>query len=607
MSDPFEKSDDIQEKSHRAVDTVREFMRRSEDYRRPFLDLAASARAQYTVWESVSKSITQRANLRLPYAYLIVESEAPQIVDAFLKESPLFKLKGIEASDFGPDQVLTDFMSQQLGKMQFPIKFVAFVKNLLLDGTAVAKVPYRFEEKLVTKRSRIQDPLLGISIPSKTQELVTTFDGPDLENIPLEDFFPDYGNPQPGEIQAMRGCAHRTRKTLSELKSFEKKNGQGIYSNLDELEQSVSSKGCNAWKDPYYKTEYSSDDFSKDLKKPIEVWEYWGLFDPTGNGDFYEYVITIANGDVEIRCEVNPYDYQHKPFVAAVNVLQPDEFYGVSELFAVRGLIKEATALRNSRLDQANLTVNRMWVVDKNSGINGKTLYARPNGIIYTNDMNGIRELPAPELPASSYKEIESLSSEIQQSAASTGGGGAFADAARAFGRSATGASFISSVAASRSGLKTRIISEITLKPLCQLMMQTNAQFVSDEQWVRISDPNSPNPFATLDVSAFHTNYDFEIATVIDENEAVKLQKYQQFMQIAQVAEGSQPGTINWAPVFEAIGRSLLGREVKRFVRSDQERMMMMYQSEMATQAANAQIGAAAPQPNGPGGQGNNV
>jgi hypothetical protein len=388
---------------------------------------------------------------------------------------------------------------------------------------------------------------------------------------------------------------------------MEKKGDQGIYSNLDEVETSIGSKGCNAWKDPYYKAEYSNEDYSKDKKKPIEIWEYWGLFDPTGNGDFYEYVITIANGDVEIRCEVNPYDYQHKPFVASVNVLIDDEFYGVSELFAVRGLIKEATSLRNARLDQVNLTVHRMWVVDRASGINGKTLYARPNGIIYTNDMNGIRELPPPELPQSSYKEVESLSAEIQQSAASTGGGGAFADAARAFGRSATGASFISSIAASRSGLKCRIMSEIMMKPLCQIMMQTNAQFVTDQQWVRISDPNSSNPFATLDQSAFHTNYDFEIATRIDENPQEQLAKYQQFMQIAQVAEQSQPGTINWGPVFEAMGRNLLGREVKKFVRSDQERLMMQYQSMAAEQAANASIGQQAPQPNAPGGQGNQV
>jgi hypothetical protein len=607
--DPYNrvKSEDSQEpdKRRRATEMVRRFMRRSDEYRRPFLELAEKASALYRCWEATSKSAINRANLRLPYGYLIVETEVPQTANAFLKFKPPFKLKGRTVSDMQWENDVTDFFGMQLDQMNFGPKFLSFLKSETIEGTAIAKVPYKYKEQVITRRVTQVDPMFGIPIAMKQKQLETMFDGPDFEYVPLADFFPDWSVRTPGDVEAMRGCVHRTWKTLPELKSSERRGEKGTYSNLDELERSLTHKGCDAWKDPYYKSnEYGTSREDSDAKKkPIEIWEYWGLFDPNNDGSFVEHIVTIANGDVVIRCEENFYDYRFKPFVASVNVPQPGEFYGASELFAVQGSIKEATALRNARLDQINLAVNRQWVVDRAAGINARALYARPNGIIWANDVKGIQPLPPPEVPASAFREVQELGSEIQQTAGSNAGP-SLSEAGRVFGRSATGASFVSGISASRSAVKTKLLSDTFFRRLVKIMMMTNAQFVTDEQWVRSNDPNRPNPFTQLPSDAFHCDYDFEVLAGVEADPQDEFQRLQTSMQFFQVAESTQPGIIKWDAVFDQIGRDLLGRGYKKFVRSDQERQQLQMQNMMNEQSANAMAGQMAPQPNGAGGEG---
>lgn len=608
--DPFQKSADDQQitafdKRRRAADMVRRFMRRSEEYRRPYLDRGDQAAEVYECWLSVSKSQINRANLRLPYAYLIVETETPTIASKFLNFKPPFKLKGRNAVDMQWEDKLTDFYAMQFEQMRFPSKLVPFLKSASIRGTSVAKIPYKYKEQVVSKRTTTIDPMYGIPITQKTKTLDVVYDGPDFEFIPLVDFFPDWTVRTPADIESMRGVVHRTWKTMSELRGGEKRTEAdgskvGVYEKLDELDISIQRKGIDAWGDPYYKSDFANRATDKDVdikKKPIELWEYWGLFDVNDNGQFVEYIITVANGDVVVRCQENFYDYKLKPFAAAVNVPLEGEFYGASELFAIKGSIKEATALRNARLDQINLAVNRQWIVDRAAGINARALYSRPNGIIWANDIRGITPLPPPEVPASAFREVQELGSEIQTTAASSSGP-SLQEAGKVFGRSATGASMVSNISNSRSGLKAKYIAETFMRSMVRIIMMTNAQFVTDQQWVRSNDPNTQNPFTALPSEAFHTDYDFEIVAGFDADPADDLQRLQTAMPIFQTAEQSQPGVIKWDVFFQQFGRDLFGREVKKFTRTPEEMAQMQAQGMAAQQAGNQQIGAQAPQPN---------
>lgn len=589
------------DKYQRAAKFVRKFIQKSADYRRNHLDLALESRELYECWSMQGKSRIQRANLKLPYAYTIIEQELSQLGDMFLKEPKLFKFKGREPQDMMWEARLDDFHQMQVESMKWKEKSLPILKALLLDGTVVAKLPYRYDERIVDARVQQQDPMTGQVFTTKEKQLKVLFDGPDLEQIPLIDFFPDWRATQPGDVQGMRGCVHRTYKTFNELKRSKK------YKNLDDVDNSIKQRGCDAWTAPRWSENFqdsydqlNDNDLKKKREELLEVWEYWGEYDLENDGNFVECIITLINGEVAVRLDENFYDDKFKPFAASVNIPRDGEFYGIPELLSVKALIKEATVLRNARLDQTNLSVNRMFVVDRAAGIKQNSLYVRPNGIIYTNDMNGIRALEMPDSSPTSSQEIASLQMDIQNTTGLAAAAPAMSQMAKTFGRTATGAQLVNNLAQGRIGMKGRLFAYLFVRRMQEVMFMTNKQFVTDQQWVRVSDPNEAqeNPFTVLDPSAFNGNFDFEFVTTFEENDETTLAKMQQFAQLAQAAEATQPGTIKWGPVFEATSRALLGREVKKFVRSDEERMQLMQAQLMQEQAANQMIGERTPQPN---------
>ena len=604
MKNPFERDEqDVQERDSEkhAIRVVRAFMLNSKEYREPHLELARKSRELYENWSPSGRSIVQRANLKLPFGFTIIETQTPQIVDAFFRGGSVIQFKGQDYQDAMWEDPMTDFHHHQFEEMGFQSKTANFIKAMLLDGTAIAKVPYRYKELETLRRVTQIDPISGMPISMKQPAVEVLFDGPDLEIVPIYDFFPDWTVKRPGDVAAMRGCVHRTYKTITALR--QNKN----YKNVDEIEISLQSKGNSAWAKPYYSDDYKADfdklnDNVEGIKDEgeVEVWEYWGLFDPKKDGEFKEYLIVIANGDVVLRMEENFYDYKFKPFVACPNYSRESEFYGIPELLAVRSLIKEANTLRNARLDNINLSVNPMWIADRAAGINTKSLFSRPNGVIWTNDINGIKPLPPMDPSIGSREEMAFIQGDIQNATALVNAAPIASNLGKQFGRSATGVNFIQSFASSRISLKARTLSEMYFKRVAQIMLMTNRQFVTEDHWVRVSDPNSPNPFTQLPADAFFRSFDFVVETALENGGPEgQFQKIQTVSQILQAIENSQPGTVKSEVLLEALLRPLLGRQVKRFVNSPEERQAMQMQQLAAQQAINAQQGAAAPQPMG--------
>lgn len=603
MHNPFEREDKgspERTKELHAIRVVRAFMKKSDEYRDPHLDLAVKSREIYENWSAQGRSVVQRANLKLPFGFTIVETQTPQLVDIFFRGGSVIQFKGQGAEDAVFEDAISDFHVHQLEEMNFQSKTATFIKAMLLDGTAFAKVPYRYKEMETLRRYTQVDPVSGASMQVKRPVMEILFDGPDLEIIPIYDFFPDWTVKKPGDVHAMRACVHRTYKTLTAIKN------NPLYKNVKEVDVSLAVKGGDAWARPYYTDTYK-DEFDRlndneyNVKEEghIELWEYWGLFDPNQDGNFEEYLIVIANGDVVLRCEPNFYDYKFKPFVACPNYIRDSEFYGIPELMAVRSLIKEANTLRNARLDNINLSVNPMWIADRASGINTKSLFARPNGIIWTNDINGIKPLPPLDPSIGSREEMAFIQNDIQNATAMVNAAPVASNLGKQFGRSATGVNFIQSFASSRISLKARMLSEMYFKQVAKIMLLTNRQFVTEDKWVRVMDPNSPNPFVQLPADAFFRAFDFLVETTLESGGPEgQFQKIQTVSQILQAVEASQPGTIKSDVVIEALLRPLLGRQVKRFVNSNEERQQMQAQQLAAQQAVNQQQGMAAPQPN---------
>jgi len=139
----------------RIVQFIRDFMEKSRQYRRPHVELARKARELYETWQTSTRSAINRANLKLPYGFIIIETQLPQLIDLFCKDEEVLLFEGKREEQYQNEDIVTDFHNYQLKDMKFFLKFPAYVKAMLLDGTAFAKIPYRYDEAKVIKRANV--------------------------------------------------------------------------------------------------------------------------------------------------------------------------------------------------------------------------------------------------------------------------------------------------------------------------------------------------------------------------------------------------------------------------------------------------------------------
>ncbi len=602
-------------KEQRALESVRLFMQNSRKYTDPYFKKADLIWKEYLNSRNEKLSPLQRANLKLPYAWTIVESFVPQVVEAFLGEKPYVSVEGRGVEDIPFEDLLGKYLTFQLDEMEFFEKFVCFIKDLIVFGTAIAKTPWRYETRKSYEASIQVDPIKGDIKRVKTPVTEVVYNNPDFDPIPFWDFFPDWAASRPGDIQSQRGCVHRVWRTLTELEAKERKQSPdgtktGIYHNLDKLRENIGEKGFDAWasKEGSSSSKAEKDYYNRDRalglsegikrKNKIEIWEYWGLFDVSGGGDFEEYVIAVANGDVVIRCDVNPYDGKFKPFVGGVNYPIPGEFYGVGDIEPVRSLIKEGTALRNARLDQANMAVNRMWIVDRTSNIDVRRLYSRSGNIILANDINGIKALEAPEVPGSSYREIQQIDFDIQNGSAQINASQGASNVGRAFGRTATGVSFLQNYTASRVTLKVRMIENLVMKKFGQILLKLDRQFLTEDQWVRVMG-DEQNPFKLLPLDAFYGKYDFSTNGAVDRlNQRERQMNLQQnVLPFLKEFEQFRPGAVKWEDVAIQYLREFYFRDPQKLINPpevQQQFQQQMQQSQTQQQMMLAEHNAQA-------------
>lgn len=514
---------DNTDKLKRALATVVDHMDRSQDFRKTHEEIWSRIYAEYMNHRGHQQSKLTRANLKSAQAFVTIETSTPQMVEAFL-ERPYLQVQGRYPDDQADAAFLTEHFSYQIDEIpNFQTAFTTFVKDCRLYGTSVAKCVWRRETKPVQKRLSKPDEL-GVLTRSREPDREVVFDGPDFEAIDLKDFFPDPGASKPAAIQVQRGVVHRVFRRFDQLKSNERRPNadgsySGIYTNLSELELGTKNNGFNAWvnkscaptqdtfsrnKDIYNKRTSGSQNENK-----IELWEYWGLFE-VSPGVYEEYVITVANGNVVIRCDKNPLDYQFRPFLAAVCYPLTGEFYGIGEIEHALSNIKEGTALRNLRLDAMNQAVNRMWKVDRNAGINIRNLYSRANGIILTDDMNGLEPIPPPDIPASIERQIAQLDFEYQNITANINASQSTQNLGRAFTRTATGVQYLKSFTEGRVILQIRLLNELFWKELGKMFLCYNRQFMDEENYRRIHG-DVPNPMVYRQMDSFYKQYDFTI------------------------------------------------------------------------------------------------
>ena len=391
------------------------------------------------------------------------------------------------------------------------------------------------DEKAEAVRMAVESmPRLATYFNVEGKRAILDYSGPVYEVIPPEDFLYD---PEAEELRDARFVIHRVFRTPDYLRRME---SEGVYFNVEEAiekgntqrdgDRSDREKGFrNAENDrtnPWTMTENIED---ADKRRPLELYEWWGLFDPDGSGRLTPHVITVAN-DVVIRLERNPYDHGEPPFEVLRPVLDVHKFEGIGFADMVKEFQETKTSLRRQILDNISWQNNGMWEVQRGAGVEMESLVnPRPGGVVRTDMPGAVRPLTPPPLQQAGFMALEFEQTQLEQRTGITRYNQGLDS--RSLNKTATGITALMGASQQRIELIARLFAETGVRSLFVKALSLNRQFMRDEFVVRLY--GEPIVINKDDVSG---QFDILVSVGISASKQEVVQ--QQMIQLIQMAPG---------------------------------------------------------------------
>ena len=449
----------------------------------------------------------------LPLGWEQVESIAPRIT----AHNPIYQLTPTKNSSIPFTELVGEWLTFMWEENNLRRQARLMVKNGLTYGTGFVKLDMeQVTRKEIVERTAkgtetiiMPDPVTGEPEEEEVEIEEIVEEEIELSNLPIFrviDIFDIDIDPRVESIKDARAIIHTVEgASFVDLKTDEEALN---YFNLDKIKdigQSLLAPDANSKEQkltvrniPSQKgsSDSSSDDAGGVDLNALTIREYWGSFSPEDDsGKEEEYVITTVNDELVIRVDRNPYKTDTnpdgiRPFELYVDHDVPNELYGVGEIEPTETMQIGINKIRNQRLDNVDLVMNRMWIFDRNTGINPRDLKSFPGNIIPADDISGLQPLTTPDVTASSYAEEDRYLRDFQLATGtitSTGGGGR-----DDFTNTATGQKIRSKEQNSRYQLKIENLED-TLSRIGKKMLQM-IHALDDESFVirRRKEDGSP-------------------------------------------------------------------------------------------------------------------
>lgn len=321
-----------------------------------------------------------RSNIYVPYIFAIVESVVPKLLNTIFSSSPIISVIAREGGDTDLAYLLERFLDYafQEEALDFYSTMEDFFKEACIYGTSFMKVLPRF---------------LGLDVPE--------FDYIDADPVDIYKIFPD---PRSRSLKKADWIIHKDWIEYDRLLEQAK---QGIYKKS--IVETLKEKYETEWNvDKYKRERIESIDRESDwgynpTRKAVEILEYWDR----------DEIVSVAGREVVLKREPNPFKGL-LPFVMTRYTAVPHEFYGIGIPEMAQTLQQELNDLRNQRMDNVNIIINRMFIANKYSDIDFDTLVSYPGNVILAGDVEDVKPLDTRDVTRSCYMEEERLITDIQ-------------------------------------------------------------------------------------------------------------------------------------------------------------------------------------------------
>lgn len=464
-------------KFNHSADTVRTFQN-------SLLDLYNLNRCIYT-----GGKLPYKNKVMLPLTFSAVWSAVADKIQTVFGEYPYVEFEANAPEESASARRITALVNSQAERINLVSKMTDFLGSAEVYGTGVG----RYFWSHVTERHKFRQRVNGQEFV-KTQN-VAKKNTWDFVVRDLLNFFP-----QPGfkTIEEMAYCCDAWLDDFDNLLAMNfsaiSAGQEPIY--YPEALQELAKRGFNGGGAPMIverqdaQRNYTEWQLrrTEEYAKPVEIIEYWG-FVPSGlASDEYMYrVVTIANGEIILRDECNPYWHTEKPFFSYCPMPDLHNFYGVGKAEIGARMARAANKLVSMRVDTMEMFGSPAFIAKDTISLGGQTLALWPGRVIKASGVGPENIQPiSPDLRGTQlvFDEVNALARYLGQ------GHGRHEDTLQglASGDRTTAREFMGRTAQGRTrvGLEARLFEINAVEPVFEAGHKLNRQFLPAPQWVKV-------------------------------------------------------------------------------------------------------------------------
>jgi hypothetical protein len=526
----------------------------ADEYRREFEEDEESNWKRY---EGFREQIEGRSSLHIPRTYEQIDTLRAQFVQALTQNRPYIEFvpqyKRPEELEQTAElekksELAAALVDNQLEKNNWEAKVYQYVTNCLVSQVAVMGVGWRQEIEMVKKRAPVQKnviDILGGLISGNPEAMKPEFeiveeeeviwDDNELTNIDFFDFWPD---PRANECHpdACRFVFVREWMTWDDLQEYLQmldEQGAGTVYEVDR--EDVDNSASSDFDSSEYKkrrtvgrsfddrdgSEYTND-------KHLQLYEILHYWEDDRHAVLVERYTMVYSGP-------SPYwKHRKKPVVTACYEPIQGQFYGRPAAKILEHLQEELDTLRNQRIDNVSMIINRMWIrVD--SSIPDASLVSKPHNIIDSTRPDGVVPLQTPDVTSSAYQEEAVIKADMETALPTP-------PITRGVGQEqkATNAMINNTNATTRYSLKLRLFEAMGIKRLGYLMDLNNQQFIEEPRLVKFVDQEGAAAWRMANIDDTFGEHEYRPASAGIDPTLNKEIKRQQLIQLYPIAAQDQ-------------------------------------------------------------------
>lgn len=373
-----------------------------------------------------------------------VEVITSQIFKTMMAPKPPIQTVAGPAGDELQAELIQDAMEYELRKAAFDVNFYDALKECVRYGSGFMKF---YWEKVVDTRPRkvpvyqTSDEVIAGAPPEAINGEIPmpqpAMKGMEVQNVPvllknnlvaryvhIRDIFPE------PNVKEWKNVLHRDKVTYDSIVRGIK--AKQFFDVSDQLDYLIESQNFDQdiRQSKYDRGYFEQNREKSKYEKKHTIWELychiprkWINFDIPEGDQAEELVpakVMVASGTALLASESNPFFDGESP-ILKMDYIRTGEPYGKGIIELIEDEQDEINELRNLRVDNVNLLMNRIIAVIETALVSAKDLVSKPGAIIRlkANGLDDVRKAIFPldmgDVTQSAYRETAEIERQVQE------------------------------------------------------------------------------------------------------------------------------------------------------------------------------------------------